>query len=322
MDINMLGGEFALIKRITKQITNKEILTQIGDDCAVLPYNDNEHLLFTTDMLIEDIHFNFQWFTPEQIGKKAIEVNVSDIFAKGGSPKYCVISIGIPNKIPVETIEEIYKGIYTAADKYNCSIVGGDTNKSEKLIISIAMLGTVKKKNLCLRSGANPGDLLCLSRKVGNAAAVLDILKNNKEQELAAELSTMKKFFTEPIAEQRTTEIAEHATAMIDVSDGVASEIYHICEMSITGAIITAEKIPIRNETKKIATFFQKNAVDCALYGGEDFALLFTINKENINKLNNIFVIGEIVDKEKGILIIRNNKKEKLENKGYNHFRE
>ncbi|MBI5393502.1 thiamine-phosphate kinase [Candidatus Woesearchaeota archaeon] len=321
MNIKDIGGEFALIKRITQEIPDKNVITQIGDDCAVLPYNENEHLLFTTDMLIEDAHFNFQWFTPEEIGRKAIEVNVSDIFAKGGSPKYCVISLGMPENISVEIIEQLYKGIYLAANKYKCSIVGGDTNKSNKLIINIAMLGTVKKEKLCLRSGAKHGDLLCLSKTVGNAAAVLAILKNKKEQELAAEFAAIKHHFTEPIAEQRTEEIAKFATAMIDVSDGLASEVHHLCSMSNVGAIIEADKIPLLNETKTIANFFNKSPLDYALYGGEDFALLFTLPKKDLGKLNNIFVIGDIREEKEGVFLIKYGKKEILENKGYDHFR-
>ena len=320
MNIKDIGGEFALIKKITQQITDKSIITPIGDDCAVLQYNKDEYLLFTTDMLLEDIHFNFQWFTVEQIGKKAIEVNVSDILAKGGKPKYCVISLGLPENISVELVEELYKGIYKTAEKYNCSIVGGDTNKSEKLIINIAMLGTVKKEKLCLRSGAKTGDLLCLSGYIGSSAAALAILKNKKEQELAAELSRITNYFTEPTAEIRGEEIAEFATAMIDISDGLASEVHHLCSMSCVGAIIYADKIPIFKEVIDIASSLENNPLDYALYGGEDFALLFTIPKESLDNLNNIFVIGEIVDKEEEIIIIKDGKKERLENKGYDHF--
>jgi len=320
MNIKELGGEFALIKKVTKHILDKTVLTPIGDDCAVLAFSENEHLLFTTDMLVQDVHFNFQWFTFEQIGKKAMEVNVSDIFAKGGKPTYCVISLGLPSQIQVEAVQELYKGFYAVAVKYGFSIVGGDTNQSEKLIVTVAMLGVVKKEKLCLRSGAKAGDLLCVSRALGSAAVGFAILQQKKEKELALEFSVLKNYFLEPIADSSAVIIADSATAMIDISDGLASEIHHICSMSNVGALLETEKIPLLSETKKVATYFGKDAIDYALFGGEDFAVLFTVSPNKIHALKNFFVIGKIVPKNEGVVLFDGKQRRVLENKGYDHF--
>ncbi len=322
MKISQIGGEFALINRITKKVKNKDVIVSIGDDTAVLRYKPNKYLLFTTDMLVENDHFNLKWSTPEQIGKKVIEVNVSDIAAMGGKPRNAIISLCLRKDTPVEFVDKLYEGIYECAKKYKLEIIGGDITHGGLIVINVAMLGEVGKSKLSLRSDAKVNDLICVTGKLGNATAGLNLLlKNIKDKKYK---NIIKKHLEPEAQLHKGRIIAKHCNAMIDVSDGLASEVKHICEMSKVGAVIHKEKIPISNLTKKAAKLVKKDAYDFALYGGEDFELVFTLPMDKLplvrRKLTEIAVVGRILPQPSHIYLLDKGKKIKFK-EGYDHFK-
>ena len=320
MKVSDIGGEFELIKRICKKtkLFSNDILIGIGDDTAVLRHSKNKYLLFTTDMLVEEDHFSLKYSTAEQIGMKSVEVNVSDIAAMGGLPKHALISIALPKNIEVEFVDDLYRGFNKAGKKYRIDIVGGDITHSKQIVIDVAMIGFVEKKNLCLRSDAKVNDLVCVSGNLGKSTAGLGLLlKNKKGKSIKAHLGPKARL-------DYSRKIAKYVNAMEDVSDGLAQEIRNICDASKVGAVIYKEKIPISKTTIHDAKKINKNAHDFALYGGEDFELVFTINKNKLSKLkkkikNKIYVLGGILNKNKGLYLLDKGKKIKLK-KGYDHF--
>ncbi|MBS3096632.1 thiamine-phosphate kinase [Candidatus Woesearchaeota archaeon] len=318
MKIKDIGGEFGLIERIKKKVKlySKGVIAGIGDDSAVLEYDKHNYLIFTTDSLAENRHF-FKSFKPRQIGMKAIEQNVSDIAAMGGLPKYAVVSFGLPKNIDVDVIDGIVGGINRKCRQYGINFVGGNLSSSGQIIINVSMLGFVEKKYLALRSGAKIGDLIFCSGNVGKSAAGLELLKNNKKGksiknhlEPECRLGLARKLVKIGI------------NSMIDVSDGVASELRHICEESKAGAIIYADKIPISKNAINGAKKLNRNPLDFALYGGEDFELVFTANKNRLKQLKkyDVTFIGEVVDKKYGVKMIKNGRKYNLRN-GFDHFK-
>ncbi|MBU1005078.1 MAG: thiamine-phosphate kinase [Nanoarchaeota archaeon] len=306
-------GEFGLIGRIYKKAKNKDVLVGIGDDAAIIKAG-NKLLAITTDTLVEGDHFSFEYFTPKQVGKKAIEINVSDIGAMGGIPKYALVSLVLPKDLEVGIIEKIYKGMRESGDHHKLDIIGGNITHGTQLVIDIDMIGEVKKENLCLRSHAKPGDFIIVTGDLGASTAGLNIFRNKlinhnyvkqKHIEPKAKLNKVKPFL-------------KYINAMIDVSDGLASEVKHICEQSKTGAVIYTDNIPIKDETRDAAKAVKKEALDYALYGGEDFELVFTVEEKNLNKVKG-FLVGEIT-KKKGVYLYSKGKKTLLSKKGYDHF--
>lgn len=318
MKIKDIGGEFALIERIRKNIKlcSKDVVVGIGDDAAVLKRGRN-FLLFTTDMLVENDHFSLGYSTPAQIGMKAIEQNVSDIAAMGGLPKHAVISLALPDDIDVKFVDGLYKGINKKCKKYKISIVGGNITHSKEIVVNVAMLGIAEKKYLALRNGAKTGDLIFCSGNVGKSAAGLELLRNNlKGKSIKPHLEPKSRL------ELARKLVKIGINSMIDVSDGVASEVRHICRESNVGAVIYAGRIPISKTTMNDSKKLKKDALDFALYGGEDFELVFTANKNKLNQLKklDVSVIGEIVGKRNGIKLVKNNKKYNLGD-GFDHFK-
>ena len=318
MKIKDIGGEFGLIERIKSRVKlySNGVVAGIGDDAAVLKYDKNKYLLFTTDMMVENSHFSLKYSTPEQIGMKAIEQNVSDIAAMGGVPKYALVSLALPDAVDVDFIDKLYKGINKKSGKYRISIIGGDVTRSKEIVVNVTLLGFVEKNFLVLRSGAKADDLIFCSGDVGKSSAGLELLKHNKNGK------SVKKHLEPKSRLGLSRKIVKMGVnSMIDVSDGVASEIKHICNESNVGAVIYADKIPISKDTINDAKKIKKDAVDFALYGGEDFELLFTASKNKFKKLSkyDVKVIGRIVDKKHGIKLIKNNKTSKLKN-GFDHF--
>ena len=319
MKISDLGGEFALIERIKNKtrLFSKDVIAGIGDDAAVLKYDKNNYLLFTTDMLVENDHFSLKYSSAEQIGMKAIEQNVSDIAAMGGLPKYAVISLALPNDIGVEFVDGLYNGINKKSKEYKINIVGGNITHSKEIIVSVAMIGFVEKRYLALRSSAKVGDLIFCSGDVGKSTAGLELLRHNKKGKSI-------KIHLEPKSRlglaRKLVKIG--INSMIDVSDGVAPEVQHICDESNVGAVIYADQIPISKDTIDDSKKIKKNPVDFALYGGEDFELVFTVpkNKSKQFKKYDVKIIGEIVDKRYGIKLIKNGRKLNLES-GFDHFK-
>jgi thiamine-monophosphate kinase len=310
--IRDFGGEFRLIDSITKPC---RAIVGVGDDAAVIKYDKKHHMLFTTDMLCEGDHFRRDWASPRQIGTKAMEVNVSDIAAMGGLPTYAVVSVSLTSDTTVEFMKSLYQGMYFVAKKYGFEIVGGDTTHSEKMAINVAMLGLVEKNMLCLRSHAKVGDVICVSGDLGKSMAGLKLLLKGEVGYTHAHLKPRCR-----LAEARI--IARYCNAMIDVSDGLASEINHICERSGVGAIVYADRIPISKKTRRVARRMGDDPLDYALNGGEDFELIYTVPKRNLERIRlncKTTVLGEIVPKSNGVKISHGIKVEKLRG-GFDHF--
>lgn len=316
-------GEFGLIKYLTKDFVNynKQVKLGIGDDAAIISSQKDKLEVMTLDTLVENDHFNCKWSTPYQIGMKSMEVNVSDIAAMGAVPNYALASIVITDNTDIKWLEDLYRGIKQVCDKYKISLIGGDTTRGSIKMVSVTMAGAAVKP--CLRSGAKKGDLICVTGQVGGSFAGYLGFKNKKKLALY-----VKKRHLEPKARlDISNKIAQFASAMIDVSDGVASEVKHIANNSSKGAIIYAKNLPIHDDVFKMEEKLGLNKYYCALSGGEDFELLFTISKQNLAKLqklklinkNEISVIGEIVaDKNKLELILENNKKTEIPG-GWDH---
>ena len=319
MKIKGIGGEFELINRIRNKtrIFSKDVVVGIGDDAAALKYNKNKYLLFTTDMLVENDHFSLDYFMPEQIGMKAIEQNASDIAAMGGLPRYSLVSLALPIDIDVEFVDRLYDGINQKSGKYKINVVGGNITHSREIVVNVALIGFVEKKYLTLRSNAKVGDLIFCSGDVGASTAGLELLRHGKKGK------SIKKHLEPRCRLDLARKLAKiGVNSMIDVSDGVAPEVKHICDESKVGAVIYADKIPISKDTIKDAEKMGKNPVDFALYGGEDFELVFTASKNKLNQLKkyDVKVIGEVADKKYGIKLVRNGKKSKIES-GFDHFK-
>ncbi|MBC8185543.1 thiamine-phosphate kinase [candidate division KSB1 bacterium] len=324
MQINELGGEFALIKKLTNIIPSqsKDVLVGIGDDAAVIksPNNKNQFLLITTDILVEGEHFNKSWSTPEQIGIKSIECNVSDIAAMGGLPTFLVVSLVIPPSTNVEWCERLYQGFAYACNRYGIIIVGGDTTQGSVETINITLLGKVSDKNLCLRSNAKPGDILAVTGELGASSAGLNLLKSN----LPITPYLEKKHLTPECRLDAAKDLAPAVNAMIDISDGLASEVNHICDNSNVGAVINEKDIPVHQDVLNAGKTLNKQTREFVLNGGEDFELLFSISKLDLEKLKQTGVkyypIGEIINPGEGrFLITKNNNKIPLLG-GFKHF--
>lgn len=327
-------GEFGFIDSIKEEcITSlKGVIKGIGDDCAVFGPYSGQVLLFTTDMLVEDIHFLRDKISPYQLGRKAIAVNLSDIAAMGGRPLYCLISLGIPVEMNVAFIQDLYKGMKDICEHYRVDIVGGDTVASpDKLIINVSLIGDAKEDEVIYRSGARPGDKIYLTGNVGDSSAGLKMLKN----EISAPRSTgsyFLKIHNEPnplIETGRIIATSQLASSMIDLSDGLLSDLGHICEESGVGALLFSSKIPLSSELKHLASRANFNPLDHGLSGGEDYLLLLTVpeaKREDLELLfenkkpSPLYLIGEI-RKEEGIRMVNDNGSvEELSPKGFNHF--
>lgn len=305
-------GEFGLIDRLAEKVEGKEgLIKGIGDDCAVLEEGDM-YTLMTTDMLVSGDHFNRDWHTPKQIGSKSIVVNISDIAAMGGYPEWGLISIAIPDDVDVEYIDEIYRGMLEASKEYGLTIIGGDTTHGDLLVINVVVVGKVEKENLCLRGDAEVGDVVCVTGDLGKSWAGLDLLRAGKEG--------YTEYHLEPKCRLKEgRKLAPYVNGMIDVSDGLASEVNHICRESGVGALIHKRKIPISEKTKEAARTLDKDPMIWALSGGEDFELVFTIPKDRLSHIKDIdhIVVGEI--NEEGVYLVDGGKTELRG--GYDHFK-
>ena len=312
-------GEIELIKIISSKtkLFSKDIIKGIGDDTAVLKFNKKYFLLLTTDTLVEDDHFNLKWFKPEQIGKKAIESNVSDIAAMGGFPKYALVSLILPKNTSINFFNKLYNGLNKTSEKYKISIIGGNLSSGNKISVTISLIGLVEKKNLCLRSNAKVNDLILVTGSLGSSRAGLELFRNHKKG------SSINYYLNPSSRLSIGRKLSNLVNAMEDVSDGLASEVLNICSESKVGAVIYKEKIPLSKTTILDAKKVKKDPYNYALYGGEDFELVFTINKDNLKKLNKkikFAVVGKILPKKSGIYLLDKGRKKKL-NYGYEHFK-
>jgi thiamine-monophosphate kinase len=311
-------GEFGLIQKITKnnKTRHRSTLKSIGDDAAVID-NQGFMTVVSTDMLVEGIHFDLSYVPLKHLGYKSVVVNVSDIYAMNAVPRQLTISVAISNRFSVEAIETLYEGIYLACEQYNVDLVGGDTTSSPRgLVISVTALGEGQREKLCYRSGAKVGDLICITGDLGAAYLGLQILE--REKRIWLEHPDLQPNFDEHTylierqlkPEARRDMIALFAknnivpTAMIDISDGLASELHHICHASGVGAFLEESGVPIHPQAQLQALTFQLDPITCALSGGEDYELLFTIDPKDLEKvkyLPDVYIAGEIVLQQEGI---------------------
>lgn len=319
-------GEFGLIDRLTKDIVLKQTssIKGIGDDAAVLEYKKAQ--VVTTDLLVEDIHFDLVYTPLKHLGYKAVVVNLSDVYAMNAIPKQILVSFAISNRFSVEAVEEIYEGIKLACERYQVDIIGGDTTASSKgMIISITAIGEQSAEKIVYRNTAKEGDLLCVSGDLGAAYIGLKMLQREKQVFLNAPDANIELDKHTYIVERQLKPEARKdiiaffeqenivPTSMIDISDGLSSELLHICKQSNVGCLLEEANIPIANETYDTALDFSIDPITCALSGGEDYELLFTIDskdKSKLDKHHDIAIIGEILDANLGI---------KLHTKGDNY---
>ena len=330
-------GEFGLIDRLTKQIQLKNISTikGVGDDAAVLDYG-NKQVVVSTDLLTEGIHFNLMYVPLKHLGYKAAIVNLSDIYAMNAIPKQVTVSLAISSKFSVEALEELYSGIYLACEKYGVDLVGGDTTSSlTGLTISITALGEVDKNQAVFRNGAKPNDLLCVTGDLGGAYMGLQLLERENEvykvnQNIQPQLEGYDYILERQLKpEARADVIAAFGklgiipTSMIDISDGLSSEIMHLCKNSKVGCNLYEEKIPLDMQTKQMAEELSINPLVAALNGGEDYELLFTISLGEYEKIKNdpdFTIIGHMTNETEGAnLITGSGAAIPLQAQGWNH---
>ena len=314
-------GEYGLIEHLTKNIElqNASSVVGVGDDAAVIDHFGKQTVI-TTDLLIEGVHFDLAYTPLKHLGYKSVIVNLSDVYAMNAIPTQIILSIGISNRFSVEAVDEIYEGVYTACKKYGVDLVGGDTTSSQKgLIISVAAIGEVTPDKFVKRSTAKKGDLLCVSGDLGAAYIGLLFLEREKKiflenPQIQPDLEDETYVIGRMLKPEAKKDIIEFfakseivPTSMIDISDGLGSEILHICKESGLGCVLYEEKIPIAEEMKKAAFKFKIDPTACALSGGEDYELLFTIRQEDHDKLvlnEEISVVGYMTEPEKGAHII------------------
>lgn len=324
-------GEFGLINRIRKwtSTSNPALLKGIGDDVAVIE-TGHKVWLVTTDLLIEDVHFELTWTDPFHLGRKALYANLSDIAAMGGIPKYFLISLGVPKNLSLFFLSSFYRGLKDGAKRFGVDLIGGDTSVSKKIIINICLLGEGKKGNLLFRSGARIGDNLFVSGTLGDAALGLKILQKKGLQGRPEGL--IKRHLSPSPRIQLGQVLARNhwATAMIDVSDGLLIDTSHLLEESGVGARIWEDRIPLSKHYQKWIHSFSKSAYPFALSGGEDYELLFTAPPEMRKKISHVALslkipitqIGKIVPKKEGLHLIRKDgEKYSPSRLGFEHFK-
>lgn len=338
-------GEFGLIRHLTEDIKPVQPSTErgVGDDAAVMNYGDRRTLV-TTDLLLEGIHFNLEYVPLKHLGYKAAVVNFSDIYAMNGTPTQITVSLGLSKRFSVEDVEKLYAGIRLACERYGVDLVGGDTSASMTgLTISITCLGTAYKSDIVYRDGARENNLVCVTGNLGSAYMGLQLLERERiamhgaqiseqEQEKMQSAFEGKEYILErqlkPEARRDVIEALRAAgikpTAMMDVSDGLSSELLHICTQSGVGCSIYEDKLPIDYQAAAMAEEMNLNIVTCALNGGEDYELLFTCDLADYEKLvtiDDVYLIGHITKKETGCTLVgRNGEELPISAQGWNAF--
>ena len=330
-------GEFGLIERLTKKIKlfNKNTLLGPGDDAAII--NSSKEILISSDMLVEGIHFDMAFTPLKHLGYKSVIVNLSDIYAMNGIPKQITVGLAISSKYTLEAIDEFYDGILLACEKYKIDVIGGDiTSCINGLTISITAIGEAMKKEIVKRSGAKENDLLITTGDLGGAYMGLNVLQREKEvwksnPNMQPQLDNYNYILERQLKPEARRDVIEFfkkckvvPTSMIDISDGLASEIFHICKSSDVGCQLYEEKIPIDPQTYQTSMDFNINPTVSALNGGEDYELLLTVNQNDYEKIKNdpnLTVIGHITKKSQGINLIGNgNTSTPLQAQGWSHF--
>ncbi|WP_454897426.1 thiamine-phosphate kinase [Alloprevotella tannerae] len=340
-DISTLG-EFGLIRHLTKDLknTNESTLKGVGDDCAVLSY-PNKKVLITGDMLMEGVHFDLVYTPLKHLGYKAAQVNFSDVYAMNGTPRQLVVNLALSRRFSIEATEDLYAGIRLACERHGVDLVGGDTCSSlTGLAISITCIGEADESDIVYRNGAQENDLICVSGNLGAAYLGLQLMEREKRvfesQPKGAEAAQpdfagreyLIERFLKPEARRDIPETLRkaqiHPTAMMDVSDGLSSELLHICKQSNCGCRIYEDRLPLDYQTAAAAEEFNLNVTTCALNGGEDYELLFTAPLSEYDKLkviDDIHIIGAITKKEEGAqLVTRDGQEFPLTAQGFNAF--
>jgi len=326
-------GEFGLINRFSPEFVRNlpDNILGIGDDCAVLPQNDQESLLVTTDMLIEDSHFLIDKISPEDLGYKSLAVNLSDIAAMGGAPQSAFLSLGIPKNITVEWLDRFFSGLHQLATETSTHLLGGDTTKSQKhLVINLVVLGKIKNESIKYRSSALPGDIICLTGDIGNSGGGLKILLENKDRDKNSDFLIKEHNRPQPHLTEGSW-LSNHSAihAMIDVSDGIDSDLRRIMEKSECGVNIDLESLPLSSHLITVCDLYDWNAYEIAATGGEDYCLLCTISKDDFKSISGEFHrhfkrplhrIGEIIPDSSSLNYYLDEKKQKLTGHGFDHF--
>ena len=339
VDINQLG-EFGLINHLTSNFEskNESTLKAIGDDAAVIYLNEEESTLISTDLLIEGVHFNLMYMPLKHLGYKAVAVNVSDICAMNGVCEQITVSIAVSNRFQTEALEELYKGIQLACENYNVDLIGGDTTSSQLgLMISITAIGKAKNSEITYRDGAKEHDLLVVTGDLGGAYIGLQVLEREKEvykanPNIQPDLDGHDYIIQRQLKPEARKDVIGYLkelevipTSMIDISDGLASEIMHLCKASNVGCHIYDEKIPIDAQTSIAAIDFNLDPATCVLNGGEDYELLFTIKQSDFDKVKgnpNMSIIGHMTHPNDGIYFIyKNGSAIELQAMGWDHFK-
>ena len=337
-DISTIG-EFGLIKRLTDEIklVNTSSIKGVGDDAAILNYTEDKDILVTTDMLMEGVHFDLVYTPLKHLGYKSAVVNFSDIYAMNGTPKQITVSLAISKRFSIEHIEEFYEGIKLACENYGVDIIGGDTTSSlTGLAISITCIGEAQKGKTVMRSGAKETDLICVTGNLGAAYMGLQLLEREKSvfnkmktndlepdfggKEYILERQLKPEARKEVIAELNKLNVIP--TSMMDISDGLSSELMHICTQSNVGCRVYADKLPIDYQTAIMAEELNMSALTCALNGGEDYELLFTVpltEHEKVSKISGVTVIGHITKDTLGLGVVTHDGNEMaLQAQGWN----
>jgi len=324
-------GEFGLIQRIRSSLRafQQGAVVGIGDDTAVVEVSSGDLLLFTSDTLVEDIHFKWDYTSLRELGWKALAVNISDIAAMGGSPTYCLVSLGLSKDKETSLVDELYEGLKEVASLSKVGIIGGDLVYSSVFFITISLLGQAKREEIILRSGAQEGDLIYVTGELGTAAAGLACLEKSSLLIGQSVRESLIERHLKPFPRLREgQEIGRRriASAMIDISDGLASDLTRLGKESDKGAVVWEEKLPVAPSSKTVAKTLKQSFLKWVLYGGEDYELLFTVppNKRKLVQEELDFscsLIGEVVDKREGISIInKRGTRTRIEGGGYDHF--
>ena len=314
-------GEFGLIERLTKDIAlvNKETIKGVGDDAAILQFCGDEEVLVTTDLLMEGVHFDLTYFPLKHLGYKAVVANISDIYAMNGTPKQITVSLALSRKFCIEDVEELYSGMRLACEQYGVDIMGGDTTSSlTGLAISITATGTAPKGTAVRRDGAKETDLICVTGNLGAAYMGLQLLEREKiatngqdvQPDFSGKEYILERYLKPEACKDIIAKLREEnirPTAMINVTDGLSSELMHICKQSNAGCRIYEERIPIDYQTAIMAEELNLNVITCALNGGDDQELLFTVpiaDHEKVAAIKDVHVIGYVVNKDMNLALI------------------
>lgn len=340
-------GEVPLIEKIRKLVDfrvddatiHNQLVAGIGDDAAVFKPTPGRMQLLTTDLLVEGIHFDLTFTSLKHLGWKALAASISDIAAMGGSPRYALVSLCLPQKISVEMIEEFYTGMSFACKKYSLLVAGGDTSASlANMLISVTLSGEAEEEAVVYRSGAKAGDYLCVTGHLGASLAGLKVLQREKQRyrdapdQFKPNLERYAPALEKHLMPRPRLDLARILTrdvrihAMIDVSDGLATEVHHLCRESGTGALVYEHNLPVVTVTQGIAAELSQSPTDFALFGGEEYELLFTIDEKEFERLdrltNDVTIVGRMTEAEKGINLVRENGEQvPLNPGGWDHFR-